>query len=397
VAIAYHDGSSGSPRLVTVPPGSVELHVATLPAPVARVLSNPTAIAPDGSLWQALDCGNVLARADRRGALTRIRIAHAACRSAFDFASDTTFAFGGDGSVWFGALCRAELVRIPLVGSRRAWRLPRRPGCGGFGDELAQAHPQLVPLAGGGVRFAGGRIDARGHLRLDGVRLPDAVAPDGADWRMGAQTLVRRAPDGRERRFEATDDGRRYVASAIGPDGRLWYLRARLGDGLSLGNFNYDFVLGALTTDGHDVQQAVAPNEELRPQLVPSGAGAIWLGSGRSTLRIPLARSLPALTHVVVVGEVARRGASAWFELSCSSLRPGTICDGAVRLRSPRSGRSLVRATARFAVPAGEARAIPLTLRRGALHTLRRGGSLSAVASVRAHGGGARAMRLRLR
>jgi hypothetical protein len=380
---------------VSVPWRGATMRVTPLPRALGDVYKHPTAIAPDGSVWQSRRCGNMLVRWRPGGAVTRTTVADQQCRR-FVWREPGHFAFAGDGTTWLLQPCLARIVRVPLVGEARTWALPPRRRCNAE-NELSQQHPWLRPTTDGGLQFVNGRIDRRGHLHATRETPADALAPDGAEWRRRPQVFVRRSPDGRLRRFSASPDGRRYIAASMGPDGRLWYLRARLGDGLSAGYYNYDFVLGAIDAAGRDESQPIEPYADLRPTLVPTGDGSIWLGAQDATYRLGLDQLMPGATRATVGGAVARRRATVWIQVTCSSSRPGKICGGVVTLRSAASVGELVRAQGRFAIPSGETRAIPLRIRPEVLRRLRAVGPQRVTAVVRSRGGVSHAKPVTLR
>ena len=311
--------------------------------------------------------------------------------------NDSAFAFGPDGAVWFASLCQAWIARIPLVGRAHMWRLSGRRHCrpddADF-DWLRAPHPRLFATQGGGLRFEGGRIDARGRLRLDrsGI-LPDAIAPDGAEWRVNAHELVRRGRGGRVTRTgvpvgdELFGDGpRQFVGGAIGPDGRFWYLSAVPVDHQSGGWHNALTHVGAVDAAGHTIDMPLPRDNAADLSMQPVAAvGAVWLNAPNAALRVGV-RPLRGLRQpeARVTRFLARRGPTVWVQVRCRAP-PGTYCSSLVKLFG--SWAKIAVHRVRFVVPAGEARAIPLTLTRRAMARLRKQGHLDPYTAIDVGGG----------
>lgn len=358
---------------------------------------SPTAVAPDGAAWRARACSGLLSRTAPDGAETRIHLPPRRCRAETVAGDNSAFAFGPDGSVWFASLCQAWIARVPLVGRAHMWRLPARRHCTPDEDAfewLRAPHPRLLATQDGGVRFEDGRIDARGHLRLDrSGLLPDAIAPDGAEWRVNAREIVRRGRGGRVTRTsvpvgdEPFGDGpRQFVGGAIGPDGRLWYLSAVPVDHQSGGWHNALMHAGAIDAAGRAVDAALPRDDAADVSMQPvAAARAVWLNAPTVALRISVrpprgSREAQArVTHFL-----ARRGATVWIQVRCSAP-PGTFCSGVVKLFASWARIAVHRV--RFAVPAGEARAIPLRLTRRAIARLRKQGHLDPYTAIDVGGG----------
>lgn len=386
-------------ELVTLPSGSRRPRTLRLADSGSSLGWGPIAVAPDGAIWRARTCGDILARTSSAGAETRIRLAPSPCPPYLQ-RQGAGFVFGPDGAVWYVSPCQARVVRIPLVGPRREWRLPARPRCRPTWeqlDQLEQDHPRALPTADGGLRFEGGRIDRHGRLRLSrGETLPDAIAPDGTQWSWTHQQVEGRAPGGRVVRLTTPpDDPSHFVAGAIGPDGRFWYLKGVVDDELSLGDHLGAVRVGVADMTGRVAEQLLPDDAsgDVLPRILPGAAGNVWLAAPLTTLSVTLDAIGPARVRARATRVLARRRGTVWIQVVCAA-RPGTFCVGSARLVG-RSGRGLARSVATFAIPGGGGRAIPLTLTAGARRSLGRG-PLAARALVRI-GGRIASTRVRLR
>ncbi|HET6448605.1 MAG TPA: hypothetical protein VFG31_05795 [Conexibacter sp.] len=385
-----------APRMLVTIPRRGRVWAVRLSDSTGNASWSPTAIAPDGAAWRARVCSGLLSRTAPDGSETRIHLPPQRCRAEVVAGANGAFAFGPDGSVWFASLCQAWIARVPLVGRPRMWRLNRRPHCEtGYDDfeALRQQHQRLLATPDGGVRFENGRIDARGRLRLDrsGI-LPDAIGPDGAEWRVGAHEVVRRARDGRVTRTPVPSgadalDGipRQFAGAAIGPDSRLWYVSAVPADGLSLGWANALMHVGAIAADGRTVDEPLPAENGADVSAPVAAAGAVWLNAPRAALRVAVrpprgARAVEAR----VTRFLARRGATVWIQVRCDAP-PGTYCNSLVKLFASWARIAVHRVP--FAVPAGEARAIPLELTARAMRRLRKQGHLDPYTAVDVNGG----------
>jgi len=367
---------------------------------------SPTAIAPDGAAWRARVCSGLLSRTAPNGGETRIHLPPVHCRAEVVEGYDSAFAFGPDGAVWFASLCQAWIARVALVGRPRMWRLSRRPGCESGVDDfeaLRPQHPRLLATRDGGLRFENGGIDAHGRLRLDRSGLPpDAIGPDGAEWRVGARAIVRRGRDGRVTRTRVSagvdpygDAPRQFTGGTVGPDGRLWYLSAVPVDELSLGWHTAFVHVGAVDAHGRAVDRALPPEYGADIAGPVAGAGAVWLNDLRAALRVAVRPSrADRREEATATRFLARRGATVWIQLRCRAA-PGTFCSNLVSLDGS-DGRVAVH-RARFAIPAGEARAVPFRLTARALKRLGRAGRLDAFADVQDGGGGVRGWPIHVR
>jgi hypothetical protein len=358
---------------------------------------SPTAIAPDGVAWRARACSGLLSRTAPDGIETRIHLPPQRCRAEVVAGANGAFAFGPDGAVWFASLCQAWIARVPLVGRPRMWRLSGRPHCRASYDDfdaLRQQHPRLLATQDGGVRFENGRIDARGRLRLDrsGI-LPDAITPDGAEWRVGAREIVRRGRDGRVTRTPVPDGDaslsgvpRQFAGAAIGPDGRLWYTSAVPADGLSFGWSNALMHVGAIDDSGRAVDQALPLEYAADVSMQPvASVRAVWLNATTAALRIGVRPLRMLANDAPTTRFLARRGATVWVQVRCSAPPPGTFCASTVKLFASWARIAVHRV--RFAVPAGDARAIPLRLTARAMRRLRKQGHLDPYTAVDVGGG----------
>jgi len=320
-----------------------------------------TAIAPDGAAWRARVCGGLLSRTAPDGTETRIHLPPQRCRAEVVARHNAAFAFGPNGAVWVASLCQAWIARVPLVGRARTWRLSERPRCRTDYDELHQPPPRLLTTADGGLRFANGRIDSYGRLDLDSRGLvPDAIGPDGAEWRVTPRAINRRSRSGRVTRTsvpggdEPFGDGpRQFVGGTIGPDGRFWYLSGVPVDEQSLGWHNAWMHVGAVDAAGHMVDQPLPDGEGADVAMQPvAAAGAVWLNAPRAALRVRVRPSGPPIPEARATHFLARRGATVWIQLRCNAS-PGTFCNNVVGL-SVSWGRVAVH-RARFAIPGGGA------------------------------------------
>ncbi len=372
--------------------GAVRSHQVAASGPYATWDPFATAIAPDGSLWRSLACSGVLSQTRPTGVETRFHLRRRGCRNPVDGLDvyGSTFAFGADGSVWFANLCQAQIVKIPLVGKRREWRLGRRPHCQIDDDSRFQQRRPILPLPDGGLRFEHGHITPSGRLVRDRTTVPDAITPDGAEWRVSASGIERRKSGQVRLVTSPVAGGRQVIAWTAGADGRLWYLTARPVDEQSAGIQNADLHVGMLDARGNGTEQPIDPqdpyNVNIAPWLVVGADGAVWLGSSYSVFRVmtdpPLGPA--AAPRARAIRLMGRRGATAWVQLSCRA-RIGVYCVGSVKLASS-TGRSLGGAAARFAVPGGERRTIPLTLASAVVRSLHRR-HRRATAVVTTHGG----------
>jgi hypothetical protein len=373
--------------LGTLAPGSTVPRFTSIPASGPYTDWDTTAIAPDGAVWRSLACRGVLSRTSPRGEERRIHLPPIRCHEAFRIGYGAAFAFGADGSVWFASLCQARIVRIPLVGPRREWRLARRRHCERSTDELVQLHPMLLATPDGGVRFEGGRIDGRGRLVHDSAPLPDAVGSDGTEWRFEPDAITSRAPDGRVRRLPVpAEQDARIIAGALGADGRFWYLSAATVSYERQGSYNVNAHVGVTDADGALTDRPLPPSDGLSPRLAPSPDGSMWLLAGRSLQHVAAAPSPPLelRRQARVTRFLARRGATVWIQVRCSAP-PGTYCTSVAKLFASWARIAVHRV--RFAVPAGEARAIPLTLTRRAMARLHKQGHLDPYTAIDVGGG----------
>lgn len=384
----------GMERIV-VQRGSAEARTMRLPS-MGPGSIDTAAIAPDGAVWRSRACAGLVTRTAPDGRMRRYELPRVRCRLG-DWDGNTRFAFGPDGSVWYANLCHGRIVRFPLAGRRRTWRPLWVPdACDPYGDDsLREPPPALLPLPDGGLRFERGRIDARGRMRLENGPAPDERAADGTEWFVGEQTVRRRARDGSVQRFTASQsDGRRFIASTLGPDGRLWLLRARLADGLSAGYSNADPAVVVLGEQGFEDGQQLDGLRigEVSPSLVPVADG-VWSAAGWASVKLAadVGNARPATAQVTRV--LVRRRAATWLQVACAG-RPGTWCAGRVVLRGRRGAR--ISSAERAVMPAGDRRAVRVTLGARARRALR-GGRLTATAVVRADGGRRTSRVLRLR
>lgn len=163
--------------LGTLAPGSMVPRFSSIPASGPYTDWDTTAIAPDGAVWRSLACRGLLSRTSPSGRERRIDLPPIGCDDVFGIGYGAAFAFGADGSVWFASLCQARIVRIPLVGPRREWRLAPRRHCERSTDELVQHHPELLATPDGGVRFEGvASMDAAGSFASP-LRCPTRSVP----------------------------------------------------------------------------------------------------------------------------------------------------------------------------------------------------------------------------
>ena len=181
-------------------------------------------------------------------------------------------------------------------------------------------------------------------------------------------------------------DGARVVAGTLGADGRFWYLTAVKAEYEKRGPDNVKVHVGATDADGALTDQALPASEGLAPLLVPSPDGSVWLHSWRSLHHVDAvpspSRGLPAQARVTRF--LARRGATVWVQVRCSGP-PAAFCSSTVKLFASWARISVHRV--RFAVPAGEARAIPLRLTGRAMARLRKQGHLDPYTAVDVGGG----------
>lgn len=354
-------------HLVRVRRDGARFDVVPVPASSGDTDWKAAAIAPDGSLWRARPCAGVLSRTSPQGVERRIHLRPWRC-GAYPWRIElgATFAFGPDGSVWFASPCQARVVRVPLVGRPREWRYRRRPDCA-FGIDRRPARRALAPLHGG-LLLRGVRITPRGRIVAGDPRVPDAITPDGTEWRVTPQGVDLRPPaGGRSLRTDPLADHHKVIAWASGPDGRFWYVSAHVVDELSAGIGFIDQRIGAIDAAGHVEEQALGSlGSDALPQLVAGPDGDLWIAEGPSLIRVATVPPLGpgAAPRARVVRVVARRDLTAWVELACSA-RPGAFCAGHVRLVD-RGGHPLSRGATPFAVPGGEGRAVPVALTRAA-------------------------------
>ncbi len=385
-----------SPALLVTVPRRGRPRVARLSDSVGDPSWSPTAIAPDGAAWRARVCSGLLSRTAPNGAETRIRLPPMRCRAEAVAGYNSAFAFGPDGSVWFASLCQAWIARVPLAGRARMWRLSRRPHCEFDYDDfdaLRTLPPRLLATPDGGLRFENGRIDARGRLRLDhSGEVPDAVDPDGGEWRVHADAITFHGRRGLATRLSVPDDGvsygdgpRQFVGGTIGPDGRFWYLSAVPADQLSLGWHNALMHVGAVDADGDVDDQALPRGRDSDVASQPvAAAHSVWLGAPDAALRVDVRPHGGRRMDPRVTSFLARRGATVWIQVACSAA-PGSFCTTRAGLLA--SWGSAVARHVHVEVPAGQARAIPLQLTRRAMRTLRRRGRLTPFATVDVGGG----------
>jgi hypothetical protein len=263
-------------RLVILPPHGRPARIVLLNDSSPSPDWTAKAIAPDGSVWRAKACAGVLSRTTRRGVETRIRLPRMRCSDDAEYLG-SKFAFGRDGSVWFASLCQARIVRIARDGARREWRMSRRPRCAADGIDW-RPRSEMVATRDGGVRFQGGHITPRGKLVKDGRSLPDAVTPDGAEWRIDVRGVERRGPHGGRRLFtQPNAHGRVVVDWTVGPDGRLWYLAA-LRKETRGGEVHEGQRVGAFGPTGLEFEQPTKLDESFGV-LVPDRRNGVWFSA----------------------------------------------------------------------------------------------------------------------
>lgn len=144
--------------------------------------------------------------------------------------------------------------------------------------------------------------------------------------------------------------------------------------------------VGVTDADGAVTDVEIPPSQGFAPLLVPSPDGSVWLHSWRSLQHIVSVppRSLELRPQARVTRFLARRGATVWIQVRCSGPL-ATYCASTMKLFASWARIAVHRV--RFAVPAGEARAIPLRLTRRAMARLRKQGHLDPYTAIDVGGG----------
>lgn len=373
-SMAFAGWRGTQPVAVRVRPGQ-EPRIWVLPATARPVRA--FAIAADGATWMDDVCGKALVRMAPDNSVVRVPVPGIGCDSEGARERYPALAVGGDGAVWLAHLCEGRIVRVPLVGRPRHWRTASEPdACNDFASPgIRRLRVAIEPTAAGGLRFPGGVVDARGRVqKRDWVQFPDRLA------------------------------------STSGPDARRWYVRAHY-EWHPQDQFGWGVKLGASNTNRPGDEQLLPPFATARdrepvitrpPAMTAGPDGSVWLRThsrenGRYTTELvratpipPLAEAPPARASVVRV--IARRGATAWLQLRCTS-RSGTYCTGSTTL----AGDGLARRPARFAIAGGLEGAVALGLGARARAMLRRHEAVDAAALVRMDDGTTSRARVRIR
>lgn len=401
-ATALNDGSmeligtepstpAGHDVVAHVGPGTaVSMH----DLPVWPAQMSAEAIAPTGDVWQGLACQGVVTRTDVSGQVHHYRLPAAACGAGFDVQTNeerSAFTVGPDGAAWLSNACIGQVSKIPLVGRARTWRFaPVAADCRQDDGDPTLGLPRAVATPDGGLAYPGGRITGAGTVVTGPAPLPAVTTQDGGQWTIGDENLVEQPRQGAPITIPVFQpDGRSLLSWTLGPDSRLWYSTASpFGRGMEEYDSPAVSVVGGTEAStsqllpAFDANGAVVPGRDATiygaALVAPSPDGSVWVtmpDAGGANNASPLLRLTPqpalrpARPRAIVTSLGARKTATQWVELTCSS-RPGTYCSGSVRLRTPK-GASLSSA-ARYAIAGGSGDTVAVALTKATRTSLRR-------------------------
>lgn len=363
--------------------------VSPVPIKLIRVPAQ-TALRPDGTLMIDDLCHNSVIEVASGGVVTRVQLRRRRCVGE----GGGAIAVGEDGTTWVMNGCDGRIVRIPLVGRPRQWSITPLPQyCAPDSPHYIPLELSIEPTPNGGLLTPDLRVSASGSLTFAKSNLPIAQTPDGSVWTNLDGKLVQRTPGGKVQRWPWP-----AIAATAGPDGRLWYTRARvvinpdvkLNPGVNGSYWSaWDVRVGAIDArSGNVTEQPLAPYGAERvnspilvaaPTMVAGPDASVWLTENQAVngtfsqvltrLTPPSSGSVrpPIATAVRILGHA---GDLLWLQLRCAG-RPGRYCVGTATLAT--SHLKLGRPTATFSVSAGSSQPVPLRLAARARRSLRPG------------------------
>ncbi|MFC3895194.1 hypothetical protein ACFOWZ_27235 [Lentzea rhizosphaerae] len=231
-------------------------------------------VAPDGIVWCSESSGESIARIDKNGAITHLRIPGSSN-------SPAGIVRGPDGLIWFAGF---QLIgKISAEGTLSGWRTGRGVNLG-LPNAITTGPDNAVWYTNEKVPPAISRISTSGALRHTTVQTDDKLAklpgittgPDQALWftlssnAKGAKHSIGRMPtDGNPAKLWPLPGEASPGRIVTGPDSALWFTMAR--------------GIGRMTVDGNFTEYAV-PDDARPSDLAASPDSALWFTTDQARI-----------------------------------------------------------------------------------------------------------------